>query len=294
MDKTERRFKAVFAGLHNVLRTTRLSNNPLAHYGNPICVGPLVTNGEWTHAQALIQEPLGALGYDFEDGKLVVRILSQTNYYPSLIQIYGNKLVKHLNNQNMLNDICAIEINDEVIFSLRRIEEIRESADYHGFRVALEAVYPPIKVPLKVDITTGDIITPKEINYEFRLLFDSRSIRIIAYNLETIRAEKLETTRARGNQNTRPRDYYDIYIIRKLQWQNIDPRTLKEALLNTCQSRGTINIIKRYDEILKAVQTSDAMSEFWKDYQNQFDYARDIGFDHICHTIREILNDILE
>lgn len=196
--------------------------------------------------------------------------------------------------QNMLNEICAIEINDEVIFSLRRIEEIRESADYHGFRVALEAVYPPIKVPLKVDITTGDIITPKEINYEFRLLFDSRSIRILAYNLETIMAEKLETTIARGNQNTRPRDYYDIYIIRKLQWQNIDPRTLKEALLNTCQSRGTINIIKRYDEILKAVQTSDAMSEFWKDYQNQFDYARDIGFDHICHTIREILNDILE
>lgn len=196
--------------------------------------------------------------------------------------------------QNMLNEICAIEINDEVIFSLRRIEEIRESADYHGFRIALEAVYPPIKVPLKVDITTGDIITPKEINYEFRLLFDSRSIRILAYNLETIMAEKLETTIARGNQNTRPRDYYDIYIIRKLQWQNIDPRTLKEALLNTCQSRGTINIIKRYDEILKAVQTSDAMSEFWKDYQNQFDYARDIGFDHICHTIREILNDILE
>lgn len=196
--------------------------------------------------------------------------------------------------QNMLNEICAIEINDEVIFSLRRIEEIRESADYHGFRIALEAVYPPIKVPLKVDITTGDIITPKEINYEFRLLFDSRSIRILAYNLETIMAEKLETTIARGNQNTRPRDYYDIYIIRKLQWQNIDPRTLKEALLNTCQSRGTINIIKRYDEILKTVQTSDAMSEFWKDYQNQFDYARDIGFDHICHTIREILNDILE
>lgn len=102
--------------------------------------------------------------------------------------------------QNMLNEICAIEINDEVIFSLRRIEEIRESADYHGFRVALEAVYPPIKVPLKVDITTGDIITPKEINYEFRLLFDSRSIRILAYNLETIMAEKLETTIARGNQ----------------------------------------------------------------------------------------------
>lgn len=105
MDRTERRFKAVFAGLHNVLRTTRLSNNPLAHYGNPICVGPLLNNGEWKQAQALIQEPLGALGYDFEDGKLVVRILSQTNYYPSLIQIYGNKLVKHLNNQNMLNDI---------------------------------------------------------------------------------------------------------------------------------------------------------------------------------------------
>jgi len=195
---------------------------------------------------------------------------------------------------NMLNEICAVEMNDEVIFSLRRIEEMRESADYRGFRVALEAMYPPIKVPLKVDITTGDIITPKEIDYEFRLLFGSRSIRILAYNLETLMAEKLETTIARGNQNTRPRDYYDIYIIRKLQWQNIDARTLKKALFNTCRSRGTIHIIKRYDEILKTVQTSNSMNEFWKNYQNQFDYARDIGFDHICHTIREILNDILE
>ncbi|PZC52406.1 abortive phage infection protein [Mesotoga sp. TolDC] len=195
---------------------------------------------------------------------------------------------------NMLNEVCTIEINDDVVFLLRRIEEIRENSDYHGYRVALEATYPPIKVPLKVDITTGDIITPKEIDYEFKLLFGSRSIRILAYNLETIMAEKLETTITRGNQNTRPRDFYDIYIIRKLQWQNIDPRTLKEALLNTCQSRGTTHIIKRYDEIMETVQTSNAMNESWKDYQNQFDYARDIGFNHICHTIRGILDDILE
>lgn len=131
MDKTERRFKAVFAGLHNVLRTTRLSNNPLAHYGNPICVGPLLNNGEWKQAQALIQEPLGALGYDFEDGKLVVRILSQTNYYPSLIQIYGNKLVKHLNNQNMLNDIDSDQplmrkITKDLVETIDQDRELRK------------------------------------------------------------------------------------------------------------------------------------------------------------------------
>lgn len=98
MDRTHRRFKVVFAGLHNVQRTTRMSNHPLAHYGDPICIGPLLDNGEWREARELIERPLATLGYSFETPDLVDRILWQTNYYPSLIQLYCNYLLKHITN----------------------------------------------------------------------------------------------------------------------------------------------------------------------------------------------------
>lgn len=194
---------------------------------------------------------------------------------------------------SMLQEICAVEVNDDVTFSVKRIEEIRESADYNGFRVTLEALYPPMAVPLKIDITTGDKIIPKEITYEFKLLLEPRSIKVLAYNLETIIAEKLETIIARGDQNTRPRDYYDIYVIRQLQWQNIDPETLRLAFKGTCQSRGTSAIIERYGEILPIVENSEAINRFWQDYQAQFDYAKDIEFKDICLIIQEILGSIV-
>ena len=194
---------------------------------------------------------------------------------------------------SMLQEICVIKAEDDITFLFKGIEEIRESTSYKGFRVTLEAVYPPMTVPLKIDITSGDAITPKEITYEFKLLFEQRSIKVLTYNMETIIAEKLETVISRGDQNTRPRDYYDIYIIHRLQWQNVDRITLKSALRETCQSRGTLDIIKRYEEIIETVQTSDAMNKFWKDYQNQFDYAKDIKFKDVCRVVKLILDDIL-
>lgn len=101
MDRTDRRFKVVFAGLHNVQRTTTSANHPLAHYGTPICVGPLFENGEWRDARALIEAPFASMGYRFDNPDLVTRVLSQTNYYPNLIQLYGQKLFLHLIKQNM-------------------------------------------------------------------------------------------------------------------------------------------------------------------------------------------------
>ena len=116
--------------------------------------------------------------------------------------------------RNMFEEICKIELEDNVTFSFRSIGEIREGDVYAGYRVSLYANYPPMAVPLKLDITTGDKITPKEIEYQFKLLLEDRKISVFAYNLETIMAEKLETVISRGDQNTRLRDYYDIYIYR--------------------------------------------------------------------------------
>ena len=193
---------------------------------------------------------------------------------------------------NMLKEVCAVEVNDDVTFTFRRLEEIREGAEYNGFRVALEAAYPPMVVPLKIDITAGDKITPGEITYEYHLLLEPRSIRVLAYNLETLIAEKLETVISRGDQNTRPRDYYDIYIIHLLQWQNVDTATLKNALTATCDSRGSSGVMMRYREIIDTVQASDGMYRFWRNYQSQFEFANTIDFSEVCRVIREVLDTV--
>ena len=194
--------------------------------------------------------------------------------------------------RKMFEEICAIELNDDVTFAFRQIGEIREGDEYTGYRVALTANYPPLAVPLKLDITTGDKITPREIEYSFKLLLEDRSISILAYNLETILAEKLETVISRSDQNTRPRDYYDIYVLTKLQAHNIDLPSLKEALAATCGKRGSAEIVKGYIPIMERVKNSAVMQEQWVKYQQEFDYASDIPFDDTCDTVVRIMKSL--
>lgn len=118
--------------------------------------------------------------------------------------------------RKMVEEILRIDLPDDITFTFKSIGEIREGDEYTGYRVALSANYPPMAVPLKLDITTGDKITPREIEYEYKLMLEDRKIRVLAYNMATILAEKLETAISRGDQNTRPRDYYDIYILSKV------------------------------------------------------------------------------
>ena len=127
MDRTNRRFKVVFAGLHNVQRTTKLSNHPLAHYGTPICVGPLFEDGEWREARALIEAPFTAMGYCFENPDLVTRILSQTNYYPSLIQLFGHQLFLHLTGQSMVR--ADWRTGPPFLITARDVEDAYHSKD---------------------------------------------------------------------------------------------------------------------------------------------------------------------
>lgn len=124
----------------------------------------------------------------------------------------------------IFNEICEVHIEDDVKLEIVGISDIRETDDYPGIRVALKANYPPISVPLTVDVTTGDMITPREVEYTFSLLFDDRKISILAYNLETVLAEKLETVLSRNIANTRPRDYYDIHILYALRGAECDKK----------------------------------------------------------------------
>lgn len=201
--------------------------------------------------------------------------------------------VNEQNVRKMFEEICKIELADDVTFSFRSIGEIREGDEYTGYRVSLSANYPPMAVPLKLDITTGDKITPNEIEYQFKLLLEDRSISVLAYNLETIMAEKLETVISRGDQNTRPRDYYDIYILAKLQYSNIEPNSLKAALKATVEKRGSTAVVKDYSKIMDTVRNSEVMQKQWNYYQKDFEYAVDITFVDVCDVIVKLMNNLM-
>ncbi len=192
--------------------------------------------------------------------------------------------------KNMFLDICKIDLQDDVTFEFKKIGEIREGDDYTEYRVSLSANYPPMAVTLKLDITTGDKITPREIEYRFKLLLEDREIPILAYNLETVMAEKLETVVSRGDQNTRPRDYYDIYILAKMQYKNIETEYLSAALDATSKKRGSSEILKEYKNIIDIVRNSDVMIKQWRTYQRDFEYATDISFDEVCDAVVRMMD----
>ena len=194
--------------------------------------------------------------------------------------------------RQMFEEICKVELHDEVTFSFLGVGEIREGDDYTGYRVHLTANYPPMAVPLKLDITTGDKITPREIEYRFKLLLEDRSISVLAYNLETVMAEKLETVISRGDQNTRPRDYYDVYILEKLQRSNINSESLRQALIATSEKRGTAQIVKNHQSIMATVKASQVMLEQWTGYQKSFEYASDVAFSDVCDAVMQIMAEI--
>ncbi len=199
----------------------------------------------------------------------------------------------HESIRKIFNKICTIELKDDVNFTIEDISDIREMDDYPGIRVSLKANYPPISVPLTVDVTTGDIITPKEIKYTFQLLFDNRTLSILAYNLETVLAEKIETVLSRGIANTRPRDFYDIYIILALHEHEYDKDVLKQAVAQTSKKRGSNQIMQNYLEIIKEIRNNIQMQNLWEKYQRNYDYAKDISFEDVCNSVEHIMNQIV-
>jgi len=191
--------------------------------------------------------------------------------------------------RDVFKEVCKIPVDDDVLFEILGTADIRENDDYPGIRVNIKANYPPISVPLSVDVTTGDEITPHEIEYTFSMMFVERKISIMTYNLETVLAEKLETVISRGIANTRSRDIYDIYILWKLYSDKLKPDVLKKALEQTSAKRGSRAVMQRHSSILSDVLLSEQMQGFWKKYQTDFDYARDISFEAAIDTINEVM-----
>ncbi|HEY5583554.1 MAG TPA: nucleotidyl transferase AbiEii/AbiGii toxin family protein [Ruminiclostridium sp.] len=190
----------------------------------------------------------------------------------------------------MFDEILAVNVNDNVDFTINSIDDIRDEADYTGFRVSLNTIFDGIKQTLKIDITTGDTITPREIVYKFNLMLENRTIEVMAYNLETVLAEKLETIISRGTTNTRMRDFYDVYILTKLQADNINQKLLDEALNRTAINRGTDPLLDNKGLIVSEIITSSIMQDLWIRYQKKYDYADDISWGDVMGAVQATLN----
>ena len=188
----------------------------------------------------------------------------------------------------IISNIIAIPIDDGVSFRIKRISEIMEEADYPGVRVSMETKFDGVIIPLKIDISTGDVITPKEIRYRFNLMLEDRTIEVWAYNLETVFAEKLETVISRNVTNTRMRDFYDIYILQKLHGEQLNKEILWHALVATARKRGTLEQIESGDirETLNEIETSSVMENLWKAYQKNYSYAVDISWHIVMESVR--------
>lgn len=189
------------------------------------------------------------------------------------------------NARKIVEEITAIHIEDGMIFEIKSVTPIMDEADYPGIRIMLDTAIETMHTPLKIDFSTGDVITPREVSYSFRLLFEERTISILAYNLETVLAEKLETLLARGTANTRMRDYYDIYVLTNTQEHNIDNATLKEAFVNTSAKRGSIGLLSDVHLILKEVAESTVLIDRWENYQRKFDYAADVLWADVMESV---------
>lgn len=187
----------------------------------------------------------------------------------------------------IISKIISIPLNDGVLFRIKRISEIMEEADYPGVRVSMETKFDGVITPLKIDISTGDIITPREIKYNFNLMLENRTIEVWAYNLETVLAEKLETVISRNVTNTRMRDFYDIYILQKLYGEQLSKDVLRDALVATAKKRETLEQIETedIDEVFDEIQSSSVMENLWKAYQRNYSYSADIPWHTIMKSI---------
>lgn len=197
--------------------------------------------------------------------------------------------LSHETAERVLRDICALDADDDLTYEFLRTEDIREADEYQGVRAFLTACYGSLAVPLSIDMTTGDAITPSAISYEYPLAFDEGSITVMAYPVETVLAEKVETILSRGIANTRPRDFYDAHMLWKTYRERLDAPMLAKAIEATSSKRGSLNALMNAEGIVGSVLRDETMLARWRTYSRDYPYARVMEYEEGCQSILDIL-----
>ena len=190
------------------------------------------------------------------------------------------------NARRVVEDVIRTDVPDGVSFTITKVSDIMEGHDYPGIRFILEASLDKMKQAIKVDISTGDIITPGAVEYSYKLMFEDRSISIWTYNLETLLGEKLETIMVRETANTRMRDFYDIHIL--MSQKTVDYKLLKSAFLATSEKRATTALVSRFDAILEEVRTDKTMESLWEKYRKENFFVGDLTWEDVSQSVKKL------
>ena len=189
------------------------------------------------------------------------------------------------NIKKIIQEIIKIDVEDGIVFEFVKMEPIRDDDDYNNFRVHLRAVYGKVNNPMKIDITTGDKITPAAVEYAYKMMFDDKQIPVMAYTLETILAEKYETIIRRNIGNTRARDFYDLYVLYTTRKDEIRKGILKLAVEHTAQKRGSLEEIKDYKAICQEILEEDDLNRLWNNYAKENGYVAQLDYKDMVNTV---------
>ena len=190
----------------------------------------------------------------------------------------------------VVNQVKDIDLDDGVSFEVKDVSNIMDEMEYPGIRVTMNANVGRLITPLKIDISTGDVITPRAIEFNYDLLLEDRSISLWSYNLETILAEKLQTVLARGILNTRMRDFYDIRMLLDTYEDKVNKAVLKDAFAATCKKRGTDHLQEQAEEIMKIIEADEQLRVLWRAYQKKYSYAADIDYASVISGVRKLMD----
>lgn len=190
----------------------------------------------------------------------------------------------------VVNQVKDIDLDDGVSFEVKDVSNIMDEMEYPGIRVTMNANVGKLITPLKIDISTGDVITPRAIEFNYDLLLEDRSISLWSYNLETILAEKLQTVLARGILNTRMRDFYDIRMLLDTYEDKVNKAVLKDAFAATCKKRGTDHLQEQAEEIIKIIEANEQLQVLWRAYEKKYSYAADIDYASVISGVRKLMD----
>ena len=191
----------------------------------------------------------------------------------------------------IIQEIALIDLDDGLSYEIKKVEEIMEEHDYSGVRFMIGVTLEKLRDTIKIDVSTGDEITPEAIEFSYPLMFDGQRINIWSYNLETMLAEKLETVVARSTLNTRMRDFYDIHILWSEKSAEVNIRILERAIINVARKRGTLELFDNLDSIIADVQHSEYLESNWNNYQKNNYYVGDLSWTQVMETTSTILKD---
>lgn len=188
----------------------------------------------------------------------------------------------------MIDDILSIKIDDNVIFEVEKNVPIKEDNEYGGHRFKLIAKLSNLKIPFSIDISTGDLITPRAIEYKYKTILENNQISLYTYNYETIIAEKFETVLKRNISNSRMKDYYDLYYFVTYKWNDIDKATLEVAVDTTFKHRKSKKYLDKYNEIILNLSNDINLLERWNKYRKEHTYAKEVEFEDTIKAIEKI------